>query len=243
MESIMTHETRRRLPAWILRSAVTAAVAVAAIAFATFAPSPMLSAGGVPATLADAGYDFDVRVAPYDGHFTVSVRIDTPDGPVTAITMVNAVPDTRTISSTQGGKTYKVTVNLAVDGSAVANFEVSDATKVLVAATKTFVKPEPRNPPNAKRIEPGMTPPRPVTRVEPRYPMEAKVKGIYGVVIIEATISEKGDVTEARILKDLPEGLGQAAADAVRQWKFEPAMQEGKPVPVVFNLTVNFKPE
>lgn len=242
MESIMTHQTRSRVPAWIVRTFVSAAVAAAALVFATFAPSPSLNAGEPPFA-AETGYDFDVRVVPYENRFSVAVRVDTPEGPFSSVAVVNAVPDTRTITSTHGGKTYKVTVNLAVDGSAVASFEVSDATRVLSAATKTFVKPEPRALPAAKRIEPGITPPKVISRVEAVYPMEAKVKGIAGVCIVEATIDEKGNVAEVRVVKPLPHGLSEATVDAVKQWKFEPGMKDGKPVPVIFNITMNYKPE
>jgi periplasmic protein TonB len=38
-------------------------------------------------------------------------------------------------------------------------------------------------------------------------------------------------------------GLDQAALDAVRQWKFEPATRAGEPVDVYYNLTVNFRLE
>jgi len=34
-----------------------------------------------------------------------------------------------------------------------------------------------------------------------------------------------------------------AAVDAVREWKFQPATHNGKPIPVLFNLTINFKLE
>jgi len=34
--------------------------------------------------------------------------------------------------------------------------------------------------------------------------------------------------------------LDQAALDAVRQWEYTPALLNGKPVPVVINVTINF---
>ena len=43
------------------------------------------------------------------------------------------------------------------------------------------------------------------------------------------------------MLKGLSHGLDQAAVDAIRQWTFEPATIDGKPVPVIFNLTIRFK--
>ena len=79
-------------------------------------------------------------------------------------------------------------------------------------------------------------------RVEPVTPPEAAKARISGIVIIEVLIDEDGRVTDTRILKDLPFGLGQAAVDAVRQWRFRPGTLYDRPVPVIFDLTVNFRP-
>ena len=61
-----------------------------------------------------------------------------------------------------------------------------------------------------------------------------------GVVIIDATIDEQGNVTETRILRSIPL-LDEAAVAAVRQWKFSPTLLNGVPVPIVMTVTVNFK--
>jgi TonB family protein len=45
------------------------------------------------------------------------------------------------------------------------------------------------------------------------------------------------------VLKGLPLGLDQAAVDAVKRWKFKPGTLNGQPVPVIFTLTVNFRPQ
>jgi outer membrane biosynthesis protein TonB len=45
------------------------------------------------------------------------------------------------------------------------------------------------------------------------------------------------------ILKPLPMGLDAAAEQAVRQWEFRPGTLHGKPVPVIFNVTVIFRNE
>lgn len=80
-----------------------------------------------------------------------------------------------------------------------------------------------------------------VTRVDPVYTEIARRARIQGIVIIEAVIDRNGNVTEARILKALPMGLDQSALNAVRQWKFKPGTLNGNPVPVYYNLTVNFQ--
>jgi TonB family protein len=91
-----------------------------------------------------------------------------------------------------------------------------------------------------QRVGGDVRAPRVIHRVEPLYPAEVRAQHISGVVILETEISETGDIEDVMVLKGPPE-LSQLAADAVSQWKFEPATIEGKPVRVVFNLTVNFK--
>lgn len=93
-----------------------------------------------------------------------------------------------------------------------------------------------------RRLDPSVKPPEVISRVNPVYPAEARAARISGIVIVETTIDETGVVREARVLEEPPSsGLGEAAATAVRQWVFAPALIDGKAVPVVFRLTVNFK--
>ena len=54
-------------------------------------------------------------------------------------------------------------------------------------------------------------------------------------------IGKDGSVKDATVLKGLPEGLSEAAMNAVRQWRFRPGTLNGEPVDVIFNLTVNFR--
>jgi TonB family protein len=72
-----------------------------------------------------------------------------------------------------------------------------------------------------------------------RYPEEAQTAGISGVVQAEITISEQGTVTDAMIVRSVPL-LDEPALKAVRQWRFEPAIVDGKPVPVKMVVNVNF---
>ena len=82
-------------------------------------------------------------------------------------------------------------------------------------------------------------PPKRVKDVSPVYPDEARKAGIDGVVIVEAKADEQGNVIDARILRSVP-ALDQAALDAVKQWKYEPMIIEGKPRKAVFTVTVRF---
>ena len=48
---------------------------------------------------------------------------------------------------------------------------------------------------------------------------------------------------DIQILESDDERLSAAAAEAIRQWRFEPALCDGNPVSVYYNLTVNFRLE
>lgn len=76
----------------------------------------------------------------------------------------------------------------------------------------------------------------------PQYTEPARRARIQGVVIVQAIIDEQGNVSHVKLLEGLPLGLDQAALDAIRQWRFEPArMTDGRPVAVYYTLTVNFE--
>lgn len=83
--------------------------------------------------------------------------------------------------------------------------------------------------------------PEVLRRVAPLYPEVARRARVQGVVMLEAIINERGDVTAVRVIRGLPMGLEQAAVQAVSQWKFQPATLDGRPVAVYFNLTVQFE--
>lgn len=81
-----------------------------------------------------------------------------------------------------------------------------------------------------------------IKRVEPHYTDDARRDRIAGIVILEALVDRNGAVTDAIVLKGLPDGLSDAAIAAVRQWQCQPATLNGEPVDVIVNLTINFKP-
>ncbi len=93
------------------------------------------------------------------------------------------------------------------------------------------------------RVGGSVSRPELISSVPIEYPEAASKARVMGVVIVEAIIDEQGDVTSTRVLKGLPLGLDKAAVEAVRQWKFKPAMAYGKPVKVYYTLTVNCRLE
>jgi len=94
--------------------------------------------------------------------------------------------------------------------------------------------------PQPIRLHSGMQPPRKVFDVPLVYPSIAIAARREGVVILEAIIDAQGNVQSLRALRPDPL-LEQAAMDAVRQWKYTPALLNGVAVPVIMTVTVNFK--
>jgi periplasmic protein TonB len=81
----------------------------------------------------------------------------------------------------------------------------------------------------------------PGTKVQPHYTELARQARLQGVVLLEATIDERGNVVDVHVLKGLRMGLDDEAVKAVSQWKYTPALLHGRPVKVYFDLTVQFE--
>jgi TonB family protein len=121
---------------------------------------------------------------------------------------------------------------------------IDDQAVLKAAQPKAEAIPQPLDPPlgfDFPRVGNGIKAPVVANRVEPKYPDIYRRAGVTGIVIIETAISERGVIQGARVIKSLAPGIDAAALDALRQWTFEPATKDGQPVPVMFNVTINFK--
>jgi protein TonB len=65
---------------------------------------------------------------------------------------------------------------------------------------------------------------------------------IQGIVVLDAIIAADGSVVNLHAISG-PQGLTNAAMDAVRWWKFRPYRIQGEPAPVVTSLAVEFRPQ
>ncbi len=84
-------------------------------------------------------------------------------------------------------------------------------------------------------------PPRLIKSVNPVYPEAARKARISGAVILNVKTDKQGNIIDVMVLKSVDEALSQAAVAAVKQWKYEPFVKDGKAVEVVFTVTVMFK--
>jgi len=94
---------------------------------------------------------------------------------------------------------------------------------------------------NFVKIGPGVTPPQLVKKKNPKYTRQAREADLQGLVMVEADIGTDGNVQAARVLRPLGMGLDERAVEAVKKWKFKPAMKDGKPVPVQIAVEVLFR--
>ena len=83
-------------------------------------------------------------------------------------------------------------------------------------------------------------PARMLSSVPPAYPALAKAQHISGDVRIDALIDANGRVTTMKVVSG-PTLLHQAAMDALRQWKYQPANLDGKPVAMHLTVTLQFR--
>jgi TonB family protein len=75
--------------------------------------------------------------------------------------------------------------------------------------------------------------------VDPSYPLLAKQMKVQGAVVLQALIGRSGGIDDLHVLSG-PAILSSAAMEAVKQWRFKPYLQDGKPVDTQARITVNF---
>ena len=75
--------------------------------------------------------------------------------------------------------------------------------------------------------------------VNPVYPEMARRAGLQGQVLVSFIVTKEGRVAEPQVLKG-PEIFRAAALEAVRQFRFEPAMQNDRAVAVRMTIPIRF---
>lgn len=125
-------------------------------------------------------------------------------------------------------------------GEAVAPPPPSDAAN-RAAATKPAAKPKPRPVAAVNRD------PRPLAgNPTPSYPPQALRSGVEGSVSVRIEVDAKGVPTDVKVVQRSGErsrDLDRAVLETVRKWRFEPALQNGKPVAGAVVLPVDFRRE
>jgi periplasmic protein TonB len=88
-----------------------------------------------------------------------------------------------------------------------------------------------------------LAPPKPAVAVsltKPRYSAKARRKGIEGSVVVEFEVTTTGTVKNVRIVSGAPE-LAEMVLREAPNWRFKPAIRDGKPVATRLRKTVTFR--
>jgi TonB family protein len=87
----------------------------------------------------------------------------------------------------------------------------------------------------------GVSAPRAIYDPEPQYSEEARKAKFQGAVILAIIVGADGRAHDVKIARSLGMGLDEKAIEAVKQWRFLPAMKDGQPVSVLVNVEVDFR--
>ena len=92
-----------------------------------------------------------------------------------------------------------------------------------------------------RRIGGSVTKPELVYSVEPEFSDEARRAKMSGDVDVYLWVDQHGNPTHVRVAHGIGMGLDERAVEAVKQYRFKPAMENGKPVAVEMYVVVNFQ--
>ena len=92
-----------------------------------------------------------------------------------------------------------------------------------------------------RRIGGGVSAPELLFKVEPEFSEEARKAKVAGNVLVGIWVDTNGNPTHVRVLRGVGMGLDEKAIEAVRQYRFKPGMENGRPVVTEVNIEVNFQ--
>jgi protein TonB len=131
------------------------------------------------------------------------------------------------MSSTVGNSGFAVQVGNTTYGK--ASDKVTDPSQVKAYAAPKYA------PPGSADVEPV-----PIGEVKVAYPEQAKSNEIEGSVRLKVTTDDTGGVSDVVIISGPGYGLNEAARDAMKRFKFRPAMKGGQNVAYTFIYTYTF---
>jgi TonB family protein len=87
----------------------------------------------------------------------------------------------------------------------------------------------------------GWVPPRRVSGAPPQFPAAAALARQQGTVVVELTVAEDGTTTDPTVVESAGDVFDRAVLDAIRTWRFEPAVRKGAPVAVRWQVRQRFE--
>jgi periplasmic protein TonB len=87
----------------------------------------------------------------------------------------------------------------------------------------------------------GISAPQAISTPDPEYTEEARNAKTQGMCVLWLIVDEQGRPRDIRVVRGLGFGLDARAIEAVKQWRFQPAMKDGRPVNVQISIEVGFR--
>jgi len=87
----------------------------------------------------------------------------------------------------------------------------------------------------------GVSAPRVLKRVDPKYTSEAERERIQGTALYTLVVDFSGRPKDIELLSPIGYGLDERGIEAIEQWRFAPGMKEGAPVNIRAQIEVNFR--
>ena len=91
------------------------------------------------------------------------------------------------------------------------------------------------------RVGGSVVPPVAIYTPDPQFSEEAREAKASGKVVVSLVVDRDGQPQNVHVIRGAGMGLDEKAVEAVQQYRFKPATQDGKPVPVYLNIEVNFQ--
>jgi TonB family protein len=202
--------------------------------------SPGIMAGQViNATRVNPVYPSEAKTNHIEGAVVLHVLIS-PEGDVTNVQVVSGPSELykSAIIAVSQWKYKPYLLNgqpIAVDSNITINYSLTNDEEEHTASGVP-----------AKKIGDGVSAPIVVYMVQPQSTQAANdaakagdFKG--GYVLLHLIVDEQGNVQNIRVERGLGYGLDEKAIQAVKQYRFNPGLENGQPVPVALNIEVNFQ--
>lgn len=87
----------------------------------------------------------------------------------------------------------------------------------------------------------GVSAPQVIYAPDPEFSDEARRAKYQGICVVSVIVDAQGNPQHVHVIRPLGMGLDEKAIEAVKQYKFRPAVFQGHPVPVEVNIEVNFR--
>ena len=92
-----------------------------------------------------------------------------------------------------------------------------------------------------EQVRGSVTPPKAIFHPEAQFSDDARQKKIEGNCLVGLTVDARGMPQDIHLRRTLEASLDEQAIEAVRRYRFKPAMKNGLPIPVSIAVEVRFR--